>query len=579
MHASGRIWRRLALAIFLTALIPMLVATWLARSMVSNAADRFYLPEIGTRLDQSLGLYQELARSMKARMRAQARGLAREPQLEQSIAAGDGRRATELLSAALKHEQDVVSLAVRSASGDIVAIAQRVKPLDETAEHRFEVVEPLPQWGKAEPGDAEFVAVFAASKAQFDELQTMSQFVDTYRHMERRKEADERSYVYAFAALLGITIICGVGVGVLVARGVTSRVADLAAATQRVGAGDLSIRVPEQGNDELSSLARAFNRMLQEVQASRARIEYLQRIGAWQEMARRLAHEIKNPLTPIQLAVQELCTRYDGDDPRFAKLVRTTREIVEDEVQTLRRLVTEFSGFARLPQADLEAADLREYLTEQQERYSLVDEPMEASGESLTGDGGVELVFDLPEGPAPTYIDRQMLRRALVNLVRNGAQAARAAGREPAKVIVSLTREGEQWLLDVEDDGPGVADDLREVIFDPYVTFKSGGTGLGLAIVKKIVVEHGGSIEAGRGRMGGARMRIRLPAAGSAASRAVLQARQKVPASSRSGILLAPRSDAGVSASPPSRGTESGSGTEPSSGPEPSTDSKAAIRR
>ena len=137
----------------------------------------------------------------------------------------------------------------------------------------------------------------------------MSQFVDTYKQVERRRESDEQSYVYAFAALLGITIVAAVGVGTLLARGVSSRLGELADATKRVGAGDLSIRVPEDGAAEIADLAGAFNRMLGEVEASRARIEYLQRIGAWQEMARRLAHEIKNPLTPIQLAVQEVHRR------------------------------------------------------------------------------------------------------------------------------------------------------------------------------------------------------------------------------------------------------------------------------
>ncbi len=100
------------------------------------------------------------------------------------------------------------------------------------------------------------------------------------------------------------------------------------------------------------------------MQQSRARIEYLQRIGAWQEMAQRLAHEIKNPLTPIQLAVQECHRKYGGDDPRFRALLDTTLEIVEEEVGTLRRLVGNFSSFARLPHAELREASLRDFLRE-----------------------------------------------------------------------------------------------------------------------------------------------------------------------------------------------------------------------
>jgi nitrogen fixation/metabolism regulation signal transduction histidine kinase len=250
--------------------------------------------------------------------------------------------------------------------------------------------------------------------------------------------------------------------------------------------------------------------MLTEVETSRARIEYLQRISAWQEMARRLAHEIKNPLTPIQLAVQDIHRRYDGDNREYRALLDTALEVVEDEVGTLRRLVSEFSDFARLPQADLEPADLSEFLRE------LSDRPLLADEERLSDVGppteeAVRVDFELPTEPAPARIDRQMLRRVLINLVRNAAQAITEAKR-PGRVLVRLTRDRDSWNLDVEDDGPGIAPELRSAIFDPYVTTKTDGTGLGLAIVKKIVIEHRGTISATESALGGARLRVRLPA-------------------------------------------------------------------
>src|SRR4029079_10366269 len=167
----------------------------------------------------------------------------------------------------------------------------------------------------------------------------------------RRSKEDIQGYVWAFTALLGITIALAIAVGTGLARGVAVRLGELAKATQLVGAGNLSIRVSEAGNDEITALARAFNRMLGEVETSRARIEYLQRISAWQEMARRLAHEIKNPLTPIQLGVQEIHRRYSGHDEQFRDLLDTTLEIVEDEVGTLRRVGFEVSHIATIPPA------------------------------------------------------------------------------------------------------------------------------------------------------------------------------------------------------------------------------------
>jgi two-component system, NtrC family, nitrogen regulation sensor histidine kinase NtrY len=545
--------RRLTLAILVTALIPVLVAIWLAETTVRQTSARFFVPEVGARLDRSLGLYQELARAVKREMKSEAEAVAADPELKRALDARDEPALKRELSRLIGAHPTLVSLAVRDGEREL-AKADRGRPLDPRTENQLEVVRSLRGSTPDTPGQAadaveapaksadplpkapepvrapettgkdraeaplvedddvvvgpELVAVFAAEKARFDELGEASQFVDSYRSIERRREADERSYVLAFSALLGITILAAVGVGSLVARDVARRVVELEGATQKVALGDLSVRVPESADDELGRLARAFNRMLEEVEASRTRIEYLQRISAWQEMARRLAHEIKNPLTPIQLAVQDIHRRYDGQNPEYRKLLDTTLEVVEDEVGTLRRLVGEFSDFARLPRAELERADLVEFLKEISERSLLLED--ERRGKAGSGEGA-RVEFEIPEGPATAEIDRQMLRRVLVNLVRNAAQAhdgANGGGR----VLVRLGRDGDFWNLDVDDDGPGIPDELRQAVFDPYVTTKTEGTGLGLAIVKKIVIEHRGVISASKSALGGARLRVRLPA-------------------------------------------------------------------
>ncbi len=529
---SGRIQRRLALAIVLTALIPLLGAVYVARMAVVQASDRFFRPEVREWLDQSLDLYVDLARAEKAAMRAEATAFAASPRLLAAATAHDAGALAAELRRVVKGHPNLVSLSV--VDGDkTLAGADRGRPVDESREGTLEVRRRL---GATSDGAAEddadddgvhLVALFAADKARLEDgQQKMSEFVDFYGKLAERRKADEQTYVLVFAVEVGLTIALAIGVGTLLARGVSKRVVRLADATQRVGAGDLTTRVDETGTDELADLARAFNRMLAEVEASRARIEYLQRIGAWQEMARRLAHEIKNPLTPIQLAVEEIHERYSGADAGYRRLLDATLEVVEAEVGTLRRLVSEFSDFARLPQAHLEAADLSAFLREQAEHTGL--------GEEGSADGGapwpkIAVSFEVPPAEAPAHLDRQMLRRALLNLIRNSAQAIRDQGRSEGRVRVGLTRTGDFWAIDVDDDGPGIPAELRERIFDPYVTTKHDGTGLGLAIVKKIVVEHGGVIGASDGPLGGARIRITVPAAGTAAARAALE---REPASS-----------------------------------------------
>jgi nitrogen fixation/metabolism regulation signal transduction histidine kinase len=269
--------------------------------------------------------------------------------------------------------------------------------------------------------------------------------------------------------------------------------------------------------------------MLEELAESRARVEFLKRMSEWQKMARRLAHEIKNPLTPIQLAVEECHRRYQGDDPAFKRILDTTFEVVEEEIGSLRRLVGEFSGFARLPRAALAPADLGDFLREQAAHMTAADG--EASERALFA--GVDLSFDVPDTPMPALLDPEMLHRALSNVIRNAAQAIRDDKRKKGKVAVSARAERGGYAITLDDDGPGIPEEVAQALFDPYVTTKRDGTGLGLSIVKKIVVDHGGSIEAARGPLGGARFRITLPTAESAEARAAKDAGERSPESIR----------------------------------------------
>jgi nitrogen fixation/metabolism regulation signal transduction histidine kinase len=533
MARRTRIRRRLTIAMLVTAIIPVTVAIWLAEKTIRDTSARFFVPEVGARLDRSLGLYQELARSVKAAMRSQANAMAADDALARAVETRNEGAMKRELTRLFAQNPGLVSLSVRDGER-VLASVDRGRPLDPQKENRMEVaralghnapdgtpgaraasssqpsdVEPFPSLDDAAAEAPELLAVFGADKARFDELSEASEFVENYHRIERRRAADERGYVLMFAVLLGFTILAAVGVGSLLARTVSRRVVGLERATQRVATGDLSVRVPETGNDEISALARAFNRMLAEVEQSRARIEYLQRISAWQEMARRLAHEIKNPLTPIQLAVQDIHRRYEGGEPEYKKLLDTTLEVVEDEVGTLRRLVSEFSDFARLPHAELERADLAGFLRELADRPLLADDERRSDSESRLRES-IDVKFEVPEGAAFVEMDRQMLRRVVINLVQNAMQAIGRVGGS-GRVVVRLGTDAGDLVLDVEDSGPGIPDDLREAIFDPYVTTRTDGTGLGLAIVKKIVVEHGGSISASRSELGGAKLRVRLP--------------------------------------------------------------------
>jgi nitrogen fixation/metabolism regulation signal transduction histidine kinase len=384
------------------------------------------------------------------------------------------------------------------------------------SERKLEVKRPVA--GGAGPVIA---ATFAFDRRYEQRLERAGEIYEAYSKLANERTRVYQPYLEAFAALLGITVVATFALGFSLARGITRRISHLARAIEEVAAGNLQVRVPVTGSDELTELARTFNRMLGEMQQSRARIEYLQRIGAWQEMAQRLAHEIKNPLTPIQLAVQQCHRKYEGQDGAFRSLLDTTLEIVEEEVGTLRRLVGNFSSFARLPHAELKEASLRDFLRECSEQLGhLGAELGDGAGEDQVNTHDVDVSWEMPEEPLPVAIDRQMLRRVLVNLVRNAVEAIRDArpdareGQPRGHVVVRAQPDHGGVALVVADDGPGVPEASRERVFDPYFTSKTEGTGLGLAIVKKIVIEHNGSIAAGRSeRLGGAEFVVVLPPA------------------------------------------------------------------
>jgi nitrogen fixation/metabolism regulation signal transduction histidine kinase len=296
-------------------------------------------------------------------------------------------------------------------------------------------------------------------------------------------------------AMAGVLAIAAV-LGLFIARRATGRVATLSAAARRVGEGDLTVRVAPRGSDELDDLGRAFDRMVAELSEARSRLVYMQKLSAWQEVARRLAHEIKNPLTPIQLAVQELGSKYRGGDPAYERLLTTAQEILTEEVGAIRRLVDDFSAFAKLPKVEPVPVDLGQVVDDFSRAHPEWQKALEVER----------------RGPIPALCDRMLIRRVLANLVENAVQAAEAAGRTPAVRISVATAENEASLV-VDDNGPGVPAEARERIFDPYMTTKEHGTGLGLAIVRKVMLDHGGDVRVADAPspLGGARFVVTLP--------------------------------------------------------------------
>ncbi|MGB8222410.1 MAG: ATP-binding protein [Polyangiales bacterium] len=344
-------------------------------------------------------------------------------------------------------------------------------------------------------------------QAYFERLQEAGAAAEVYSRLQRQSASVSALYVWVFGIMAFFVIVVAFLIGAIVSRRVTRRVTVLAEAARKVGAGDLTVALPTGANDEVAELTHAFNDMVRDLHDSRARIEYLQRIGAWQDFARRLAHEIKNPLTPIQLAAQEMDETYDGENEAYRKKLEHARAIIEEEVATLRRLVGEFSAFAKLPEADLSPSDLCDLVQSIEDSIPAI---LEDAGRGTPAP--VEVLVSCATQPIRVRMDPMMLKRGLDNLLRNAVQAAyQEHPSGGGRVLVRAYATARAGFIEVRDNGAGIAKEDWDRVFDPYYTSKPEGTGLGLAIVKKVVLEHGGEVRLDRASEGGARFRIELP--------------------------------------------------------------------
>jgi len=397
------------------------------------------------------------------------------------------------LAKVINDEPGLRAIALLRPDGSAAAEADR--PLPGPAWRDKVVDQPLGEAG------ATLRLTFAVSATVNDDLLHLQESIDAATTFSRIRTALPDSYRTAFLVLLGVAGLAAAGFGIWASSFVTRRITALVSTARKVSDGQLDARVALRGHDEMAELGSAFNTMLDDLDQTRAQLEYLQRMGVWQDVARRLAHEIKNPLTPIQLAVQQCVSAYKGGDARYAQLLRDTGEIVEEEIEGLRRLVDTFRTLGALPKVEKAPLALAEVIEE------LRLDPAMATRLTLTP----------PDAPVTVRADKLLLKRVLANLVENGIHAGEEAGAAGGVAISWAADPGRDVVtITVDDHGRGVAEASREKIFDPYVTTKPTGTGLGLAIARKIAIEHGGDLvlAVDRAPTGGARFVVSLPLRG-----------------------------------------------------------------
>jgi signal transduction histidine kinase len=308
---------------------------------------------------------------------------------------------------------------------------QIVRTLDNSADN-------LRRLGRLDPAGSE------TYRAQFEEVQELKQIYSEPEFVKQRILGSLKLY---FGLGLGAALLLSVALATLLSR----------------------------------QIARSHARNFAELTHERDKVRYLQEMSSWQELARMLAHEIKNPLTPIEVLVTSLSKAYLGKpQPEFQAQLAQTQVMIGEELQHLKATVNRFSEFARLPQVQLADVDLTEVVKRQ---LNVLPDLL----------GAADYELHAPSERIPARLDAVLFRQVLANLIRNGIEAN--PGRR-VRFTITLQHDVGGAMLRVANDGVPVDGAISERMFDPYISTKSGkdNMGLGLAIVKKIVLEHGGEI-------------------------------------------------------------------------------------
>jgi two-component system, NtrC family, nitrogen regulation sensor histidine kinase NtrY len=296
------------------------------------------------------------------------------------------------------------------------------------------------------------------------------------RPLEQHLASLDERILLASALSVAVAIVGAI----LLARNLARPIEELAVQAREVVRGEPR-PVKARGGKELRELERAFNQAIEDLTSLRKRLARTERIAARREIARQVAHEIKNPLAPIRAAVETLRRLRARQDPAFDDYFDEATRTVLDEVFRITKIVSEFTEFARLPPPKPGPVQLEE---------------VARSVVGLYVAGGAEVALEAT--PCPTIqADRDQLVQVLTNLIQNGLEAAGSAGGDPQRARVRVRIEpggSDRVVIVVADSGPGVSPEMLSRLFEPYATSKPDGTGLGLAIVQRIVQEHGGEI-------------------------------------------------------------------------------------
>jgi two-component system, NtrC family, nitrogen regulation sensor histidine kinase NtrY len=380
-----------------------------------------------------------------------------------------------------------------TSSADVARQADQLAPLILQVQQQGRAGSALVHWS-SDPADDETVQAVPLNGADDKTLGIL------LIGSSRRSYVEVKRRIQSAAMLVGGTgILFAVLLSSWAAARFTRPVEDLAAAAREVASGNLRAHVQVTSTDEIGDLAEAFNRMTRDLLEQKERLIQSERVAAWRELARRLAHELKNPLFPLQLTVENLVRARQQSPAVFEEIFRESSATLLAEIGNLKQIISRFSEFSKMPQPQFQPVVINDVVEGVVRLFQAQLETRES--------GKIACHLDLNARREPIAADPELLHRALSNLVLNAMDAMPEGG-----TLMLRTRDAEGRVrIEVADTGVGLTPEECERLFTPYYTSKHHGTGLGLAIVQSVISDHGGTISVQSQPEHGATFLVELP--------------------------------------------------------------------
>jgi nitrogen fixation/metabolism regulation signal transduction histidine kinase len=304
--------------------------------------------------------------------------------------------------------------------------------------------------------------------------------LNTFTQLEQHRTRFNATVIIVYSFFAFPLLLLSILVSFLLSDEIIRPIVNIEEATRRVAEGDFSYRILSRSRDDLFHLAESFNRMVTELEKSRRTLVQTEKVTAWQEIAQQLAHEIKNPLTPIKLSAERLLKKYQEDREHFDRILQSSVETILKETHSLDKLLREFKDFSRLPTPVMRPVPLKQIVEEAIQGYKYTPR--------------IRITVDPIPDSFILMADADQIRQMFTNLLTNSIEAMPEGG--DIRIRADLVKKGNirYCRILVSDTGVGISEEYKNLVFNPYFTTKAQGTGLGLSIVERIIFDHKGQI-------------------------------------------------------------------------------------